>query len=57
MWQFAWWWVLLALPIPWVIRRLSSADPFDRDAALKVPDPGEFGGPDGVRQGANTFCR
>lgn len=44
MWQLAWWWVLLALPIPWAIRRLSSADPVDRDAALKVPDPGEFEG-------------
>ena len=44
MWQLEWWWILLALPVPWLVRRLSSADPVDRDAALKVPAPGEFVG-------------
>ncbi|MED5535421.1 MAG: VWA domain-containing protein [Pseudomonadota bacterium] len=41
-WYFAWWWILLGLPIPWLVRRWSNVDPIDRDAALKVPDPGEF---------------
>ena len=44
MWQFAWWWMLFALPLPWLVRRFSSADPVERDAALKVPVPGEFVG-------------
>jgi len=44
MWQLEWWWILLALPVPWLVRRFSSADPIDRDAALKVPEPGEFVG-------------
>ena len=41
-WYFAWSWILLGLPIPWLVRRWSNVDPIDRDAALKVPDPGEF---------------
>ena len=44
MWQLAWWWMLFALPLPWLVRRFSSADPVERDAALKVPVPGEFVG-------------
>ena len=44
MWQLAWWWMLFALPLPWLVRRWSAPDPIDRDAALKVPDLGEFVG-------------
>ena len=44
MWQLAWWWMLLALPLPWLVRRWSAPDPIDRGAALKVPDLGEFTG-------------
>jgi Ca-activated chloride channel family protein len=42
MWTFGWWWMLLALPLPWLVRRLLPADVLDRDAALKVPFAGEF---------------
>jgi Ca-activated chloride channel family protein len=34
--------MLLLLPAPWVVRQWARPDPVDRDAALKVPDPGEF---------------
>lgn len=37
MWTFAWWWVLLLLPVPWLVRRLTRPDALDNDAALKVP--------------------
>jgi Ca-activated chloride channel family protein len=56
MWTFAWWWMLLALPLPWFVRRWLPAQPLDRDAALKVPVPGEFAdlaglrGPDAARR-------
>ena len=49
MWQLAWWWMLLALPLPWLVRRWSTPDPVDRDAALKVPDLQEFAGLSGAR--------
>ncbi len=48
MWQLAWWWMLLALPLPWLVRRWSASDPVNRDAALKVPDLDEFGGLTGM---------
>lgn len=44
MWQLAWWWMLLILPLPWLVRRWSTPDPVDRDAALRVPDLEEFAG-------------
>jgi len=37
MWMFAWWWVLLALPLPWLARRFLPGDSLDSSAALKVP--------------------
>ena len=59
MWQLEWWWILLALPVPWLVRRLSSPDPVDRDAALKVPAPGEFvgltGSPEAVASAAKAY--
>ena len=58
MWQLAWWWMLFALPLPWLVRRFSSADPVERDAALKVPVPGEFVGLTGSgAPGAHTAGR
>ncbi|NNC66275.1 MAG: VWA domain-containing protein [Gammaproteobacteria bacterium] len=42
MWQLAWPWMLLLLPVPWLIRRYASPDPMDKDAALRVPLAGEF---------------
>ncbi|HEY8518476.1 MAG TPA: VWA domain-containing protein [Gammaproteobacteria bacterium] len=44
MWTLAWWWVLAALPLPWLVRKLLPPEPLDRDAALKVPVAAEFAG-------------
>jgi Ca-activated chloride channel homolog len=49
MWTFAWWWVLLALPLPWLVRRFLRGDALDRDAALKVPMANEFADLAGLR--------
>ena len=27
MWTLAWWWMLAALPLPWIVRRLVPAEP------------------------------
>ena len=48
MWSLAWWWILFALPIPWLIRHFSKTEPTLKDAALKVPVPEEFAGLTGV---------
>jgi Ca-activated chloride channel family protein len=37
MWSLAWWWVLLALPLPWLLRRLQEGRPLESGAALAVP--------------------
>jgi Ca-activated chloride channel family protein len=37
MWTLAWWWVLLLLPVPLLVRRFVKPDAIDNDAALKVP--------------------
>jgi len=37
MWILAWWWVLLALPMPWLLRRLTAEQKLERGAALAVP--------------------
>ncbi|MEO8467634.1 MAG: VWA domain-containing protein [Gammaproteobacteria bacterium] len=42
MWTLAWWWMLFALPLPWLVRLFVPAEPIDRDAALKVPFGAEF---------------
>ncbi len=42
MWTLAWWWALLILPLPWLIRWRMPAEPLDRDLALKVPASAEF---------------
>ena len=56
MWTLAWWWMLFALPLPWLARRFLPPEPLDREAALKVPAAAEFAdltglrGPDGGRR-------
>jgi Ca-activated chloride channel family protein len=52
MWTLAWWWMLFALPLPWLVRRLAPPEPLDRDAALKVPIATEFAELTGVRSAA-----
>jgi Ca-activated chloride channel homolog len=42
MWTFAWWWMLAALPLPWLVRRFAPAEPLDNSAALKVPASSPF---------------
>jgi Ca-activated chloride channel family protein len=42
MLTLAWWWMLAALPLPWLVRRFVRPEPLDRDAALKAPAPAEF---------------
>jgi Ca-activated chloride channel family protein len=37
MWTLQWWWMLLALPVPWLLRRLTRPQKLDRGAALEVP--------------------
>jgi Ca-activated chloride channel family protein len=49
MWTFAWWWMLAALPVPWILRRFVPAEPLDRDAALKTPVASEFADLIGIR--------
>jgi Ca-activated chloride channel homolog len=49
MWTLAWWWVLVALPLPWLVRRLAPANAHHRDAALKVPVAAEFSDLAGLR--------
>src|SRR5690606_2971233 len=38
MWSLAWPWMLLALPLPWLVRRFLPAARRKREAALRVPD-------------------
>jgi Ca-activated chloride channel family protein len=42
MWQFAWPWMFLLLPLPWLVRRFAAPDPQDKDAALRTPLAREF---------------
>jgi Ca-activated chloride channel family protein len=49
MWTLAWWWVLAALPLPWLVRRFLKGGALDREAALKVPAPAEFADLAGLR--------
>jgi Ca-activated chloride channel homolog len=37
MWLLAWWWTLLALPLPWVLRRLQAGRERESGSALAVP--------------------
>jgi Ca-activated chloride channel family protein len=49
MWTLSWWWMLFALPLPWLVRKFMPAQSLDRDAALRVPVPGEFADLAGLR--------
>lgn len=42
MWNLAWWWIVFALPAPWLVRRLWRPQPLDNDASLKVPQASPF---------------
>lgn len=42
MFEFAWPWMFFALPLPWLMRRLLEAATRRHDAALRVPDLGDF---------------
>jgi Ca-activated chloride channel family protein len=44
MWTLAWWWMLLALPVPWILRRLTTRQKLDRGAALEVPQASPLAG-------------
>jgi Ca-activated chloride channel family protein len=37
MWTLVWWWVLLALPLPWLLRRMQEGRQLESGAALEVP--------------------
>ena len=42
MWSLAWWWMLVFLPLPLLVRRQMPPQALDNDAALRVPVPQEF---------------
>jgi Ca-activated chloride channel family protein len=42
MFEFVWPWMLLALPLPWLARRLLDAATRRHDTALRVPDLADF---------------
>lgn len=44
MWGLLWWWMLLALPAPWLLRRLTDRQKLDRGAALEVPPASPLAG-------------
>jgi Ca-activated chloride channel homolog len=52
MFTFAWWWIFLALPLPWLVRRWMPPEPVEQSAALKVPSAAAFEGL--VLRGAST---
>jgi Ca-activated chloride channel family protein len=54
MWTLAWWWMLAALPLPWLVRRFSRSEILDRSAALKVPATSAFASLAGAASGAST---
>jgi len=49
MWTLAWWGMLAALPLPWLVRLIMRAEPLDRDAALRAPVAAEFADLAGLR--------
>jgi Ca-activated chloride channel family protein len=52
MWTLAWWWMLVALPAPWLVRRFVGSEILDRSAALKVPASSAFASLVGATSGA-----
>ena len=57
MWTLTWWWMLAALPLPWLVRRFTRAEALDRDAALKVPFGSEFSDLAGLRTPKSAHAR
>ena len=57
MWTLTWWWMLAALPLPWLLRRFTRAEALERDAALKVPFGAEFSDLVGLRSQASARWR
>ena len=57
MWTLTWWWMLAALPLPWLLRRFTRAEALERDAALKVPFGAEFSDLVGLRSHASARWR
>ena len=58
MWTLAWWWMLAALPAPWLVRRFLRSEILDRSAALKVPAGSPFADLAGAMGGAaSAFWR
>jgi Ca-activated chloride channel family protein len=43
MWALAWPWMLLALPLPWFVRRYARPESLESDAALAVPADSDLG--------------
>jgi Ca-activated chloride channel family protein len=44
MWTLVWWWVLLALPLPWLLRRMQEGRQLESGAALEVPSANPLAG-------------
>jgi Ca-activated chloride channel family protein len=44
MWTLNWWWLLLLLPLPWLLRRAAKPEPLERGAALAVPSASPLAG-------------
>jgi Ca-activated chloride channel family protein len=57
MWTLTWWWMLAALPLPWLVRRFTRPEALDRDAALKVPFGADFSDLAGLRSAQSTRLR
>jgi Ca-activated chloride channel family protein len=55
--HFEWPWVLLALPLPWLVRRLLAPAATAREAALRVPFLQDFAAPRGTAAGLSPAAR
>ncbi len=42
MWTLAWWWMLVLLPVPWLVRRMLPPASAERDVALIAPAASAF---------------
>lgn len=54
MLTFAWWWMLLVLPLPWLVRRFTRPEPLENDPALKVPRASPFAELAGTSSGGSN---
>lgn len=55
--HFVWPWVLLALPLPWLVWRLMTPAATAREAALRVPFLQDFAAPGGAAAGLRPSAR